>query len=188
MKILSWYGRELGNQPTVDILSQLVREKAPKILFLKETKQSMEEMRRLQDDLPYRCMLAIPSIRRCGGLALLWMEDVNLHIQTYTLNHIDALILTNPQTSWRLTGFYGWPEEEINRSHGDYYDTFTQGLQYHGFVVGILMRFCHLKRSRVVYLGHFDQCKRLERLCYPVVWWTWVSKVTFLSGIMVVMV
>lgn len=53
-------------------------------------------MQRLQADLPYRCMLAVLSIRRCGGLALLWMEDVNFHIQMYTLNHIDALILTDP--------------------------------------------------------------------------------------------
>ena len=71
-------------------------EKAPKILFLMETKQSVEEMQRLQADLPYHCMLAVLSICRCGGLALLWMEDVNFHIQMYTLNHIDALILTDP--------------------------------------------------------------------------------------------
>ena len=71
-------------------------EKAPKILFLMETKQSVEEMQRLQADLPYCCMLAVLSICRCGGLALLWMEDVNFHIQMYTLNHIDALILTDP--------------------------------------------------------------------------------------------
>ena len=57
-------------------------------------------------------MLAVPSIRRNGGLALLWMEEVNLHIQTFTLHHIDALILNDPNTPWRLTGFYGWPEEQ----------------------------------------------------------------------------
>ena len=71
-------------------------EKAPKILFLMETKQSVEEMQRLQADLPYRCMLAVLIIRRCGGLALICMEDMNFHIQMYTLNHIDALILTDP--------------------------------------------------------------------------------------------
>ena len=87
MKILSWNCRELRNQPAIDVLSQLVREKAPKILFLMEIKQSMEEMRQLQADLPYCCMLA-------------------------TLNHIDALILTDPQTPQRLTGFYGWLEEQ----------------------------------------------------------------------------
>ena len=85
-----------------------MREKAPKILFLMETKQSVDEMRRIQADLPYHCMLAVPSIQRSGGLALFWMEEIDLHIQTFTLHHIDALIFNGSNTSWRLTGFYGW--------------------------------------------------------------------------------
>jgi len=60
-------------------------------------------------------MLAIPSEQRRGGLALLWMEDVDLHIQTYSPNHIDALILNGSDPPWRLTGFYRWPEEQRKR-------------------------------------------------------------------------
>lgn len=51
-------------------------------------------MRQIQAELPYRCMFAVPSIRWSGGLALLWKEDIELHIQTCTLQNIDALILT----------------------------------------------------------------------------------------------
>ena len=109
MKILSWNCRGLGNQTVVDVLSHLVREKAPNVLFLMETKQSMAEMRRIQANLPYRCMVDIPSVHRRGGLALLWMADVDLHVQTYSPNHIDALI-TKDNSFWRLTGFYGWYE------------------------------------------------------------------------------
>lgn len=68
-------------------------------------------MRQIQAGLPYCCMLAVSSIRRSGRLALLWMKEVDLHIQTFTLNHIDALILNDLNTPWRLTGFYGWLEE-----------------------------------------------------------------------------
>lgn len=89
-----------------------MRKKALKILFLIGTKQSIDEMQRIKEGLPYRGMLAVLSIRRSGGLALLWMEEVNLHIQTFTQNHIDALILNEPNTPWRLTSFYGWPEEQ----------------------------------------------------------------------------
>ena len=56
-----------------------MREKALDVLFLMKTKQSVEEMKRIQADLPYRCMVALPSVRRKGGLALLWMTDVELH-------------------------------------------------------------------------------------------------------------
>ncbi|KAK9998304.1 hypothetical protein SO802_017907 [Lithocarpus litseifolius] len=42
-------------------------------------------------------------------------KDVSLDIQTYSLNHIDARIMTDLNSPWRLTGFYGRPEE--HRKH-----------------------------------------------------------------------
>ena len=111
MNLLSWNYRGLGNQSVVNVLSHLVREKAPKVFFLMETKQLVKEMRRIHADLPYRCMLIVPSEQRRGGLALLWKEDVDLHIQTYSPNHIDAFILNGSDPLWRLTGFYGWLKE-----------------------------------------------------------------------------
>lgn len=57
-------------------------------------------------------MFAVPSIHRSGGLALLWMEEIDSHVQTFTLNHIDALIMDDRTYAWRLTGFYRWPEEQ----------------------------------------------------------------------------
>ena len=47
---------------TINVLSHLMREKTLKVLFFMETKQSMEEMLRIQADLPYCCMLAVPSL------------------------------------------------------------------------------------------------------------------------------
>ena len=69
-------------------------------------------MKQIQADLPYRCMFMVPSIHRSGGLALLWMEEIDLHVQTFTLNHIDALIMDGLANPWRLTGFYGWLEDQ----------------------------------------------------------------------------
>lgn len=69
-----------------------MRKEAPNVLFLMEIKQSVAEMRRIQADLPCCCMVVVPSVRRRGGLALLWIEDVDLHVQTYSPNHMDALI------------------------------------------------------------------------------------------------
>lgn len=77
-----------------------------------ETKLLVAKIRRIQTELPYCCVFTIPSIRRSGDLALLWKEEINLHIQTCTLHHIDALILNNSANLWRLTGFYGWPDEQ----------------------------------------------------------------------------
>ena len=55
-----------------------------------ETKQIVDEMKKIQVDLHYDSMLAIPCVRRANGLAMLWKDDVDLHVQTYSLNHIDA--------------------------------------------------------------------------------------------------
>ena len=71
----------------------------------------MDEMRNIQADLHYDSMLAVLCVRRVGGIAMLWKADVDLHVQTYSLNHIDACIVIDPSSPWRLTGFYGRPEE-----------------------------------------------------------------------------
>ena len=57
--------------------------------------------------------LAVPCLGRRGGLAMLWKNEMDLHIQTYTKNHIDALIMSNQNSPWRITGFYGKPEEQL---------------------------------------------------------------------------
>lgn len=58
-----------------------------------ETKQTVDEMRNIQAELHYDSMLAVPCIRRAGGLAMLWKVRVDLHVQTYSQNHIDTHIM-----------------------------------------------------------------------------------------------
>uniref|UniRef100_A0A7N2L6U1 Endonuclease/exonuclease/phosphatase domain-containing protein n=1 Tax=Quercus lobata TaxID=97700 RepID=A0A7N2L6U1_QUELO len=109
------HGHGLENLSASTVLSHLAREKAPDVLFLMETKQTVDEMRNIQADLHYDSMLAVPCVHRVGGIAMLWKADVDLHVQTYSLNHIDARIMIDPFSPWRLTGFYGRPEE--HRKH-----------------------------------------------------------------------
>ena len=136
MNLLSWNCCELGNQTAVDVLSNLVREKAPSVLFLMETKQSVEEMRKLQADLPYRGMLAVPSIHRRGGLALLWKEDVDLHVQTYSPHHIDAVI-KGENLFGDLPDSMGGLKNRESVIRGSCSSTFMLGVHILGYVVGI---------------------------------------------------
>ena len=41
---------------------------------------------------------------------MMWKAGVDLHVQTFSLNHIDARIMNNSPTPWRLPGFYGRPK------------------------------------------------------------------------------
>ena len=57
--MISWNCRELGNQRAVNALTFLVKEKVPNVLFLIETKQSVEEMKHIQNDLHYPSMFRV---------------------------------------------------------------------------------------------------------------------------------
>ena len=94
MMALNWNRRGLGNCRAVEVLTELVRQKAPTILFLMETKLSIREMEPIKTELGYPSMLVVSSERRKGGLALLWAAEVVVDTQTYSPNHIDANIRT----------------------------------------------------------------------------------------------
>ncbi|KAL0454417.1 UNVERIFIED_CONTAM: hypothetical protein Slati_0780900 [Sesamum latifolium] len=49
--------------------------------------------------------LAVQSIGRSGGLALLWRKSVNVTIQSYSHRHIDSSVQETSQSQiWRLAG------------------------------------------------------------------------------------
>ena len=63
MNALSWNCRGLRNQRAVNVLSNLVGEKKPKIVFLMETKQTVDEIRKLKEDLHFTGGLVVPCDR-----------------------------------------------------------------------------------------------------------------------------
>lgn len=51
--------------------------------------------------------------RRAGGLGLLWNEEVEIQLLSYSINHIDVEVKDIFENkSWRFTGFYGNPEDD----------------------------------------------------------------------------
>lgn len=93
MIILSWNYRGLRNRRAVQVLANLVRQKGPTILFLKDTKLSLQEMQTICTELNFHGMEVVPIMGRSGGLALLWMNDVVVHTQTVSPNHIDTFVI-----------------------------------------------------------------------------------------------
>ena len=51
------------DRQVVQVLVDLVRSKGPTILFLMETKLLIQEMIPIKDELGYRSMLTVPSMR-----------------------------------------------------------------------------------------------------------------------------
>ena len=112
MIIIGWNCRGLGNRRAVEVLAELVRSKAPTILFLMETKLTVQEMEPIKVELGFQSMLAVSSEGRRGGLALLWKSGVVIDTNTYSPHHIDAQVLPPSGQPWRLTGIYGYPDEQ----------------------------------------------------------------------------
>ena len=84
MIVLNWNCWGPENLHVANVLSHLVREKVPNVLFLMEKKQTVDKMKKIQANLHYDSMLAVQCVRRAGGLAMLWKDDVDLHVQTYS--------------------------------------------------------------------------------------------------------
>ncbi|KAA3488687.1 reverse transcriptase [Gossypium australe] len=93
MKFLSWNCRGMGSPATIREFRQLLVANRPNIIFLCETKMS-----------------------RSGGLALMWKEELDVAIQSYSKHHIDSIVKFRDSSTIRVTGFYGHanPNERIN--------------------------------------------------------------------------
>ncbi|XP_052886915.1 uncharacterized protein LOC128295389 [Gossypium arboreum] len=51
--------------------------------------------------------LAVNAEGKSGGLVMMWKESKKVEIQTYSSNHIDALVHMKNESPIRFTGFYG---------------------------------------------------------------------------------
>ena len=111
LDLLSWNCRGICRDDTRRALKDLVSQNRPQIIFLCETKISREEdFKSLHRALGFAHSKAVLSDGRSGGLGLFWTDDVTLQIGTSSANHIDATIINvGGLSSWRLTGFYGYP-------------------------------------------------------------------------------
>ena len=112
MNCLSWNCRGLGNPCTVQELTRLVRVKAPSAIFLMETWSNEDYLEVLRCNLQVSNKLVVQNNKKGGGLALLWNDDLDVSIKSYSNNHIDAVINEGKPDAWRLTGVYGAPETQ----------------------------------------------------------------------------
>ena len=111
MSALAWNCRGLRNPRTVGTLQKVVLEEDPTLVFLMETKFNAEEMMDIKHKLERNQGMIVPSVRRSGGLALLWKDSMTVDVLTCSPRHIDAIVTEDRgNKQWRFTGFYGHPE------------------------------------------------------------------------------
>ena len=70
----------------------MVKAKGPKVVFLMETKKKKSYLERLRCRLKFDNLFIVPRKNLSGGLALLWMNDIDLHIHTFSTRHINVVV------------------------------------------------------------------------------------------------
>uniref|UniRef100_A0A7N2MZT8 Uncharacterized protein n=1 Tax=Quercus lobata TaxID=97700 RepID=A0A7N2MZT8_QUELO len=92
MSIMSWNCRVLGNPWSVQALKRVIRKEGPNLVFLMETKLEKKDMKKVQEEIGILQGIAVSSVGRRGGLALLWKPDMNVSIRFLNRWYIDALV------------------------------------------------------------------------------------------------
>ncbi|KAL0400084.1 UNVERIFIED_CONTAM: hypothetical protein Sradi_2351700 [Sesamum radiatum] len=107
MKLFLWNCQGLSSPWTVRSLSKLVKLHRPGLVFLSETKCKSRRGDRFKEKLNYHGF-GVDSLGKGGGLYLLWRKDVEVWLQSFSINHIDVTVKSEEcPERWRFTSFYG---------------------------------------------------------------------------------
>ena len=113
MNLLSWNCRGGGNTRTVRELATLCQSHSPTLVFLCETRQKADKLKRIRARLGLKGFCGVDSNGMSGGLALYWHESYDVQILDKKERYIDALVRIHPDAEqWRATCVYGEPRVE----------------------------------------------------------------------------
>jgi len=121
MICIAWNCRGLGSPSTIPNIKYLDRTYNPDVIILFETMSNANNIEELKYVLCFVFCFCCDREGRGGGLAILWKKNLNCRITNYSKNHVDVEVTDNIRGSWRLTGFYGFPEGGRRRASWNFF-------------------------------------------------------------------
>lgn len=112
MSVLSWNCRGIGLPSNIQFLKDVVFQERPSFIFLCETIDNKGKIECLRRALKFDGLIAVDSIGKSGGLALLWRVKDQVQVNSMSKNHIDVEKKVDDCSQWRLTGVYGDPDRQ----------------------------------------------------------------------------
>nr|XP_023895077.1 uncharacterized protein LOC112006991 [Quercus suber] len=101
MKILGWNYRGIYNAATVRALKAHVKGNSLDIIFLSETKASVERMKEVLKAIKFADMCVVEAKGIAGGICVMWRLGLSIHQMKYNKNLI-ALKVANALCDWLL--------------------------------------------------------------------------------------
>ncbi|KAL4388623.1 hypothetical protein GQ457_09G020920 [Hibiscus cannabinus] len=125
MRTVCWNCRGLGNSSTVRFLGDFVAQHTPALVFLCETRLRNSSNSRIKASLGMNGCFTVDFGNGCNGLMLLWNNEINVNLLSYSATHIDATV-DSPTGSFRFTGFHGYYTESMKHLNWSLFDRLRQ--------------------------------------------------------------
>lgn len=95
-----------------------MRNFTPSILFLCETRLRKDKAEWIRVKLGFEDCFVVEATGKSGGLMLLWTNNVESTLLSYSISHMDVIVSINDGCPCRLTDFYGAPE--VSQRHNSW--------------------------------------------------------------------
>ncbi|XWS23347.1 hypothetical protein CRYUN_Cryun28dG0005300 [Craigia yunnanensis] len=110
MRCMAWNCRRLGNPQAVRALKELIKKEESHVVFIREIELHVRKLDRIRRSCGMNACFGVSAIGSNSGLVMLWSEEVNLKLISFSNNHIDMEVDAGLRTEqWRITGFNGEP-------------------------------------------------------------------------------
>ena len=78
-------------------------------MFLAETWADEARLKEIKRNINFENLFFVDRNNRGGGLAMYWRNSIDVNVESFSKNHIDAIVNKGKEEAWRFTGFYGEP-------------------------------------------------------------------------------
>ena len=121
MSLLCWNYRGFGNPKTDQELGDLIWTQDPSVVFLAETWLTKAWLEEIRARYKFGGMNEVSREGRGGGVVLFWKKGCDILVDTFSPNHIDAIVNKGKDEEWRFTVFYGEPDTRTTMCLGQLY-------------------------------------------------------------------
>jgi len=91
----------------------MIRAQDPSVVVLTETWLDKARLEIIKVRYKFGGLVEVSRENRGGGVAVLWKKECDFTMDSYSPNHIDAMVNKGKEDEWRFTGFYGEPDTNI---------------------------------------------------------------------------